>query len=168
MMIGTSLQDVLFGISFLNFGNPRMVVNHDDYPPQKEDCAAAASVEIPIIGGLLAIMPSLKNKEVTKNIPTEEEEAMEECGCIRLTIQQQQQSSSSNTNNDSVLNIQTEIVNEYHPLLVGSTLPIPILRKWVYRLTQSIIHAYVMWRFHDYCVREYCNMLMMHGTQHEL
>lgn len=41
-------------------------------------------------------------------------------------------------------------VDRYCPQLCGEA-PVPLFRAAFYRSTQSILHAYVMWRFHRYC-----------------
>lgn len=44
----------------------------------------------------------------------------------------------------------TSIGHGYRPALAGSP-PVNMLRAWMYRSTQTVVHAYVMWRFHKYC-----------------
>ena len=46
--------------------------------------------------------------------------------------------------------IQTGIVN-YRASLCGVSAPTNAVRRLVYLRTQSLVHAYVMWRFHQYC-----------------
>jgi hypothetical protein len=51
---------------------------------------------------------------------------------------------------DSILVLDTAIA-DYRPALAGSKLPISRMRAGIYRSTQSLLHAYVMWKFHHYC-----------------
>jgi hypothetical protein len=53
--------------------------------------------------------------------------------------------------------IKTEI-QQYTPAIVGKQEPVPIYRKLAYLLTQSIVHAFVMWRFHKFCSRLECDL----------
>jgi hypothetical protein len=53
----------------------------------------------------------------------------------------------------TVYTIQTNIVG-YRPWLCGATKPVPALRANLYLHSQSIVHGYVMWRFHRRCRRK--------------
>jgi hypothetical protein len=46
--------------------------------------------------------------------------------------------------------IETNIVN-YRPSICGKSPPITAFRAAVYGRTQTLVHAFVMWRFHRYC-----------------
>ena len=46
--------------------------------------------------------------------------------------------------------VETGIDHGYRPSIAGRP-PVSNLRAWTYRSTQSLMHAYVMWRFHNYC-----------------
>jgi hypothetical protein len=46
--------------------------------------------------------------------------------------------------------IETNIVN-YRPSICGAKPPISAFRAGVYVRSQTLVHAYVMWRFHRYC-----------------
>ena len=46
--------------------------------------------------------------------------------------------------------LETRIEGGYRPTISGYP-PVSRARAWTYRSTQSLFHAYVMWRFHNYC-----------------
>ena len=54
---------------------------------------------------------------------------------------------------DDSLTLHTTISDGYRPTIAGSA-PVSFLRAGLYRSTQSLIHAYVMWRFHHYCYHQ--------------
>lgn len=86
------------------------------------------TVTLPIVGGLLALRKPSRNEDM---------------GCLKFTLEQ----------NEALK--QTQLITEiqgYSPLLVGSREPAPFYRKCLYLSTQSIIHAYVMWRFQRHCI----------------
>jgi hypothetical protein len=130
---GWSLQDRFFGINFLSFARPqssrfsfyKTVSTRDGaiLQTREGDC----TVVLPIIGGLLA---QNDNNNAGK-------------GCLWFRLQ----------HNESTE--ETKLVTEirgYNPWLIGSIQPVPLYRKLLYLSTQSIVHAYVMWRFHRHCL----------------
>lgn len=46
--------------------------------------------------------------------------------------------------------LETRIECGYRPAIAGNP-PVSRARSWTYRSTQSLFHAYVMWRFHNHC-----------------
>ena len=46
--------------------------------------------------------------------------------------------------------LETRVAYGYRPSIAGAA-PVSRLRAWTYQSTQSLLHAYVMWRFHFYC-----------------
>ncbi len=138
-------------------------------------------IEIPILGGLLAygdtpardMMPT-KTAIATKatKVTTTRQPVLEH-GYLRFTWieaqcptnqrknhrlrhqkhhqQQEQQQHFSHPE----IRIITQIGGLYRPTLAGPTIPIPKWRQCMYCSTQRIFHAYVMWRFHGYVMKEY-------------
>jgi len=109
-------------------------------------------IEIPIEGGLLANVES-------KSTTTSKKKDVDH-GCIRFTWLQTKQ-----PNNQYIkkhikyqhpeIILTTEIRGKYRPTLAGNKLPISNTRKMLYYSTQRMVHTYVMWRYHDYVVKEY-------------
>jgi hypothetical protein len=137
---GCSLQDRFFGINFLSFARPqssrfsfyKTVPTRDGaiLQTREGDC----TVVLPIIGGLLALNNNNDDDNNNNNAGK---------GCLWFRLQ----------HNESTE--ETKLVTEirgYNPWLIGSTQPIPFYRKLLYLSTQSIVHAYVMWRFHRHCL----------------
>mmetsp|Transcript_14348 Transcript_14348/g.19982 ORF Transcript_14348/g.19982 Transcript_14348/m.19982 type:complete len:236 (-) Transcript_14348:75-782(-) len=119
----TSIQDVLFGINLLSFGRPQSRVQKDPGTHSKR-----LTVTLPIAGGLLAWKNNNRHDI--------------DLGCLLFSLVLKP---------DRNFFIETEI-SGYHPAIAGGP-PVSKIRKWTYRSTQSYVHAYVMWRFHNYCRR---------------
>jgi len=81
---------------------------------------------IPIVGGLMAL-PSSKGSY----------------GSLVFSLIR------NDDGNDS-LSLVTSIADDYRPAIAGSP-PVSRLRAGLYRSSQSLFHAYIMWRFHHYC-----------------
>lgn len=81
---------------------------------------------IPIVGGVLAL-PSSKGTY----------------GGLSFSLLQ------GDSNENSTV-METSIVDGYRPTIAGSA-PVSRLRAGLYRSTQSLLHAYIMSRFHHYC-----------------
>mmetsp|Transcript_5633 Transcript_5633/g.8674 ORF Transcript_5633/g.8674 Transcript_5633/m.8674 type:complete len:236 (-) Transcript_5633:74-781(-) len=119
----TSIQDVLFGINLLSFGRPQSRIQKNPDTYSKR-----LTVTLPIAGGLLAWKNDKRNDI--------------DLGCLLFSFVQKP---------DRNFLIETEI-SGYHPAIAGGP-PVSKIRKWTYQSTQSYVHAYVMWRFHNYCRR---------------
>ena len=125
-------------------------------------------IEIPIVGGLLA------NGDTSARdmMPTKTEN-----GFLRFTWieaqcrtnqrknhrvrprkhhqhQQEKQQQQQHVSQPEI-RIITQIGGLYRPTLAGPTTPIPKWRQCMYCSIQQIFHAYVMWRFHGYVMKEY-------------
>jgi hypothetical protein len=83
---------------------------------------------IPIVGGLLALSSSKGRR-----------------GALSFSLFQR--------NDDSSLRLETSIVDGYRPAIAGAA-PVKSFRAGFYRSTQSLFHAYIMWRFHHYCYHQ--------------
>lgn len=83
---------------------------------------------IPIVGGLMTL-PTPKGS----------------CGGLSFSL-------ITNTDRD-MLTLETSIVGGYRPTIVGPA-PVSRFRASVYRSTQSLVHAYIMWRFHHFCYHQ--------------
>mmetsp|Transcript_6327 Transcript_6327/g.14286 ORF Transcript_6327/g.14286 Transcript_6327/m.14286 type:complete len:236 (+) Transcript_6327:771-1478(+) len=62
------------------------------------------------------------------------------CGVLEFSLVQR---------NDET-RMETKIAKGYRPALAGRA-PVHPLRAFTYRRTQSLLHAYIMWRFHKHC-----------------
>lgn len=159
-----ALQDRIFGIKFLTFGKatastkrqPFKAVNHrskDEVRPSlsKNIRTNMYTVKIPITGGLLAYYPALNCSQKKKRSSSR---LQQHCGCLRFSlVKEQEQKKGAKFNeyvSSSTFSLVTEIADWYHPTISGPA-PVSWIRKWTYRSTQSLFHAYVMWRFHHRC-----------------
>jgi len=147
----TSIQTRLGGIDLLTFDKPvgqRVSVNTRDKASSRSLLQQeAVQWKYPITGGVLASRPG---------------------GALVVTLRQQQQpfvtSPSSSSSMDLVLD--TQLV-DYRPRLVGGAVAASTttttttrrgtnpLRVGFYLGTQSLLHGYVMWRFHRYVRSHY-------------
>ena len=138
---GCSLQDRFFGINFLTFGSARSQRfsiqktlpqgrHKDGKTTYIRSRVGDCTVTIPIVGGLLAMR---KRKHSRGS----------DLGCLRFTVQHNEELEET---------LVTTEIRDYSPMLVGKKEPPPFLRKAAYLSTQSVVHAYVMWRFHKYCI----------------
>lgn len=115
--------DSLFGTTLLSFGPEKSRVMH-------RKRLTTYSTVIPIVGGVLA----LPSSEGTY-------------GSLSFQLKK------TASNNDSVLTLETSIVDDYRPAIAGMA-PSSRFRAGLYRSTQSLFHAYIMWRFHHYCYHQ--------------
>ena len=119
-------------------------------------------IEIPIIGGLLAITDNKKSTSVK-----------EDNGCLRfswvqpLNNNEEDQKQQQQQDPNEIILI-TEIAGNYHPSLAGHTIPIPTWRNIFYCSTQRMVHTYVMWRFHGFVMEEYMKSYSNLGDDGEL
>jgi len=156
------LQTSLLHLNMLTFGKPRIVhkpspkhilIDNKSSSTEKE---VVCCIEIPIEGGLLA---NVDSKSSTKSKSKKKKE--EDNGCIRFTWLQTKQQNNNEQQDIKYTKHQhpeiiliTEIRGNYHPTLAGNKLPISNMRKILYYSTQRMVHTYVMWRYHDYVVKE--------------
>ena len=157
-----NLQTSLLHLNVLTFGKPRIVkpskhIFINDNRPSSTEEEVICCIEIPIEGGLLANVESSAST-TTKSKKKKKKKKKEDHGCIRFTWLQTkqpkyQQRDIKYTNHPKIILI-TEIRGSYRPTLAGSKLPISNMRKVLYYSTQRMLHTYVMWKYHDYVVRE--------------
>jgi hypothetical protein len=132
---GYSLQDRFFGVNFLTFGwaesqrfSMLKPVPNPDIGEEDKKRVGDCTVVLPIRGGLLALCKPSRNGDM---------------GCLKFTLR----------HNEALK--ETELVTEiqgYNPFLVGPKEPPPLYRRFMYLSVQSMVHAYVMWRFHRHCL----------------
>jgi hypothetical protein len=93
----------------------------------KRATATGCEFELPITGGLLSLPPKGKHNR----------------GCLNFEV------ITDKMTDGSVISchLRTTIVGNYRPWVAGDP-PVPFLRKWTYLSSQSLVHAYVMWRYH--------------------
>eukprot|EP00978_Attheya_sp_CCMP212_P023949 scaffold74372_cov57-Attheya_sp.AAC.3 len=158
VVVGTSIEDALFRVSLLTFGlpqfskitrNPSRATTTTAEKLNKSDETWNPStakiteyrVDIPVIGGLMAY--SKKNP----NMPR---------GSLRFSLEQECTPNNTTTENNTAahdIRMVTSITNGYHPSISGPA-PVGFVRYCTYKSTQSLVHAYVMWRFHKRCASE--------------
>lgn len=119
------IHPILFpSLRLLDFGRPKPGPQHKQHPND----VLCGSWEIPIRGGLLAL-PSGYNGQGYH-------------GKLTFSIAEQRHANC----NGSMYQLTTHIV-KYSPTLAGPP-PVQRIRKQVYLHSQSLVHAYVTWRFH--------------------
>lgn len=151
---GFSLRDRIFGMHLLAFGTPQTqrfsflrptttqpvtqdTLDNDTAGRQVlQPTIRICTVTIPILGGWLALCKDSSNNH---NNYCERPNM----GCLKFTLK----------HNEALG--ETQLVTEirgFSPRLLGGKEPVPWYRKCLYLSTQSILHAYVMWRFQRYCI----------------
>ena len=154
------LQTSLLHLNVLTFGKPRIVKPSTKHifmngKPSSKEKEVICCIDIPIEGGLLANVES-KSKTTNKS-----KKKNEDHGCIRFTWLQTTQPNKQQHTKKHIkyqhpeIILITEIRGNYRPTLAGDKLPISNMRKVLYYSTQRMVHTYVMWRYHDYVVKEY-------------
>ena len=123
----TALRDPVFGMTFLSFGPGRFSVREIQRRAGRR--ATEYTVTLPLAGGLLA-RPSSSGT----------------FGSLFFTL-----ISKRDANGESFFVIDTGIADGFRPALAGSTPPLSRTRAGIYRSSQSLLHAYIMWRFHRHC-----------------
>ena len=124
-----SIQSRLVNFNLLSFGTAQIkrLTNNE------------CILELPVQGGFFALAPP--------SIPATD------CGCLKFTLIAANHPSKIKYNHNKIsqgnlmLHLRSEISGNYCPWLAGPA-PVPFIRKWMYLSTQSLVHAYVMWRFH--------------------
>jgi len=122
---GYHIKTRIFGVTILSLGAPYA---HSLRLKSRE---SESSVVLPITGGILALS-GVEGKDR---------------GALKFAIQ-----SVSSAEQEGAL--KTKIVTAisgYRPALCGKQTPTSFLRTKFYLSTQSVLHSYVMWRFHRHC-----------------
>ena len=155
-VFAVSVNDAFFRLNLLSFGKPKTYTVHgwstdttnDEQKSRSRRRIQRIRVDFPIIGGLLAMTDPGPSTEVktrrlgTKRSNTNRQHVMEH-GCIRFEVLSEKGCSGEWQGS----RIESRICCGYHPSLAGK-IPIRPARKLLYLSTQSLVHAFVMWRFH--------------------
>ena len=128
-----SICDPLFGSRLLTFDSP---FYNEENPRNKVE------MFLPILGGILTNEEDPQQSEENNSLGSLH---------FKLTV-----IPSKNQATESLLELETRVV-EFKPALAGSA-PVGILRKMIYLLSQRLVHAYVMWRYHKYISSELSNI----------
>eukprot|EP00980_Cylindrotheca_fusiformis_P005372 scaffold1143_cov96-Cylindrotheca_fusiformis.AAC.5 len=113
--------------------------------------------KLPITGGLLALAPPPPTKEEeedssSNNNSRKNKKKKDDVDLGYLLFETTsnivQHSNKTHPYYKMGCQFQSSIGGQYSPSIAGPT-PISTPRKWMYLGTQSITHAYVMWRFHN-------------------
>jgi hypothetical protein len=102
--------------------------------------------KLPITGGLLVAHSSSSSTSSGSS-----GKKKRDMGCLvfeTTTTTTPTSSSGSTTPHSLTCRFESSIAGNYCPSIAGPA-PIPSRRKWAYLHSQSIVHAYVMWRFHN-------------------
>ena len=141
--IGMSINDSLFGLNLLCFGNPQSTVTA--MKANGGNRRRSIQVDFPVIGGLL------DGKRQTQGVTSIND--INEHGCIRFIVEQEEVKMRDEEKAQrsqafwSKVRIESSICDGYCPAISGSA-PVNPIRKVAYLSSQSLVHAYVMWRFH--------------------
>ena len=132
------------------------------------NCSFPYELHLPITGGLLSrlmVTPSsssaVSNNDNDNDTSSNGNNNQHDRGMLKYIVEivnddDNTSSSTQSSSSDSVeakpgatirCRLRTEISGNYCPWIAGKP-PITKLRKFVYLKSQSIIHAYTMWRFH--------------------
>ena len=142
---GVSINS-LFGLNLLCFGEPRISIMK--MKASSSGRRRSFQADLPVLGGLLdgkrdAAVPSSKNTN--------------EHGCIRFVVEQEEIRDGDGKRRDRrcwrIVRIESCICDGYRPAIAGA-IPVNPIRKAAYLSSQSLIHAYVMWRFHGMVLTE--------------
>jgi hypothetical protein len=118
------------GPVLLEFGPPVMVVK------QQQQGTSVVVVQFPMMGGWMVAQPPHHNNNNNNS------------GCLQFAVTT---TNSNQTSHSRV--IETNLI-DYRPRLLlsgGGCSGVTGFRSALYLKTQSLVHAYVMWRFHRYC-----------------
>ena len=135
----TQLQDRFLGWTLLEFGPPKgfqfsyTSTTMKNNPPVIEQ-TTTCQWSLPIMGGCLTVPLASKTPANSK---------------VCLTLKQTTLSNQQDNKNPHI-QLQTELI-DFRPRVVGAAIPSNPLRTGFYLGTQSIVHAFVMWRFHGAC-----------------
>lgn len=158
----------ILDISLISFGEPSITVTqcrNENYlnkscEYQKRVSRHCVMAKIPIVGGLLVCGGNTKNR-TELNMKATKMRIGENHGEIRLQLTLPKhgrylckQNELYRQNEDDVIQIETRVV-DYSPSIAGRP-PIGNVRRFLYRHSQSYLHAYVMWRFHNHCYNSIC------------
>lgn len=141
--IGMSINDSLFGLNLLCFGIPRSTVT--TAKTNGGNRRRSIQVDFPVIGGLLDGKRQAQAATSTNDIS--------EHGRIRFVVEQEEvkiqdiEKAQQSQKIWSNLRIESSISDGYCPAISGGA-PVNAIRKVAYLSSQSLVHAYVMWRFH--------------------
>mmetsp|Transcript_2372 Transcript_2372/g.6885 ORF Transcript_2372/g.6885 Transcript_2372/m.6885 type:complete len:289 (+) Transcript_2372:254-1120(+) len=143
---GVSINDSLFGLNLLCFGKPRVSILKSSTSVSGRRRSLQA--DFPVIGGLL---DGKRDATVSSSNNTNEH------GCIRFVVEQEKIRDRDEKQRDRrcwrIVRIESCICDGYHPAIAGPG-PVSPIRKAVYLSSQSLIHAYVMRRFHGMVLAE--------------
>jgi len=102
----------------------------------------------PVVGGLL---------DAKRDAADSSPKNTNEHGCIRFVVEQEEIRHGVGKRRDQrcwrIVRIESCICNGYYPAIAGPA-PVNPIRKAAYLSSQSLIHAYVMWRFHGMVLTE--------------
>lgn len=156
----------IFDINLISFGVPSVTV----IPPCRSNTYSKKScndekqtrqqhysvlAKIPVVGGLLVCNTNkdrteLKTKRQKMDMGNKYGEIW-----LQVTLPQRDRAAREQ-NGYADIEIETRLV-DYRPSIAGIP-PIGSVRRLLYRHTQSYLHAYVMWRFHNHCYKNIlCN-----------
>lgn len=139
---GISINDSLFGLNLLCFGNPRSTMT--TMKSNNGSRRRRFQVDFPVIGGLL---------DGKRQVQATDSANISEHGCIRFVVEQEEVKVQDEDNTQlgrkfwSNVQIESSICDGYCPAISGGA-PVNVIRKIAYLSSQSLVHAYVMWRFH--------------------
>ncbi len=154
----TQICDFLFGINLLTFGQPTTVTYRSRKKNEKIEGSYSIENEVvtdlPVIGGLLSCRNG--GRKDGKISCTGSGSPHSSYGLLRFKFTQTCEILPYEDGNPQAsqelietLRLETRVI-DYKPALAGFP-PVGRMRKSFYSSTQRLLHAYVMWRFHNHC-----------------
>jgi hypothetical protein len=126
-----AIQPIIFDIDLLIFGTVQTLCKKKN----------KYKLKLPIKGGILALTSVSEQKGKQKDY-----------GCLtfQTTLAEDilDTKKKPRSRQKFICQFESEISGNYCPWVAGPA-PVPTHRKWTYLSSQSIVHAYVMWRFHQ-------------------
>jgi len=151
----TMICDPILNMNLLSFGVPSINVTPLSRSNKiRQYCVLA---KIPIVGGLLVSTYNNKEKSQFKTTKVSSKRHIgEKYGEIwlQLTLSERLRKVVHEQNDCANIQMETRVV-DYRPSIAGMP-PIGNVRRFLYRHTQSYLHAYVMWKFHNHCYKNIC------------
>ena len=145
------------GTSVLRFGNA--------HPTRNRKEGDSIVVQIPMIGGIMVGGKDEDNVTDKDNtVGVLQSRRKQDYGALSFALKRH----GTTIGSSNKMTMETRIVGNYQPSLVGgpsSFSPIRRTRAAFYRCTQSVVHAYVMRRFHRYCSEELLRRQPSNGAE---
>lgn len=142
---GYQVRSRFFGVKILSFGAPRSRgIKFKNEKERGTDC----SVVLPITGGILSL-PGPRGDRGSLQFALQTTTRTHDDAAARDSTGDDAAPSAAQTP-ATTCRIATAI-SGYRPALCGGAVPVSTWRAGFYLRSQSILHGYIMWKFHRHC-----------------